>query len=32
MNKVIARKNINDGLRIEEQNIWREIQEVANAK
>lgn len=32
MNKIIAIKHINDGLRIEEQNIWREIQEVANAK
>lgn len=31
-NKVIARKDVNDDLEIEEKNIWKEILEVANAK
>jgi len=31
-NKVIARKHINNDLKIEEPSIWREIQEVAHAK
>jgi hypothetical protein len=31
-NKVIATKHVNDDLKIEEPNIWREILEVANAK
>lgn len=30
--KIIARKYLNYGLKIEEPNIWKEIQEVANAK
>lgn len=32
MNKVIANKNNNDGLKIEEPGIWKEIQEVAYVK
>jgi predicted ABC-type ATPase len=32
LNKVIARKQIAGGLKIEEPNIWKEIKEVAHAK
>jgi predicted ABC-type ATPase len=32
LNKVIARKNKLDGLKIEQKNIWEEIQEIAYAK
>lgn len=32
MNKVIARKYINNDLKIEEENIWEQILEVANAE
>lgn len=31
-NKVIARKQVNDDLKIEEKNIWQQILEVANAE
>lgn len=30
--KIIARKHLSHGLKIEEPNLWKEIQEVANAK
>jgi predicted ABC-type ATPase len=32
LNKVIARKHLADGLKIEQPNIWKEIEEVAHAK
>ena len=32
LNRVIASKHITDGLRIEEPNIWKEIEEGAHAK
>ena len=32
LNKVIAMKHLPDGLKIEEPNIWKEIQEVAYGK